>query len=239
MLNRITNRLTSFDYRILIEIIIVFTSMRGTKWLADYYQIIGAGSIGIWSGVVVATVLLRPKKISWKDFGLGLPKGKRDWIISLALALLTVVIIFLVMGLVLDPIMTKFGLDIPSSAADRFKFFLGRPLVFIGYLITIVWFGAALGEELLMRGYLLNRLADLIGKTKFGWTVSLLIHAIFFGTLHSYQGLPGIITTAVVALVFGSIYLLTKRRLFPLILAHGIINTISLTAFYLTGGQIQ
>jgi membrane protease YdiL (CAAX protease family) len=154
-----------------------------------------------------------------------LPKGKREWFIQIGLALLAVVSVFLIMGLVLDPILTDLGLV--------------KPVVFISYLITIVWFGAALGEELLMRGFLLNTLAQIFGKTKIGWAVSLTIHAIIFGMLHNYQGLAGIITTGFVAIIFGIIYLVGKRRNFPVILAHVLINTIILTAFYLTDGQIN
>ena len=40
------------------------------------------------------------------------------------------------------------------------------------------------------------------------------------------------------ALIFASIYLLGKRRLLPVIIGHGIINTISLTAYYLSDGKI-
>jgi membrane protease YdiL (CAAX protease family) len=57
--------------------------------------------------------------------------------------------------------------------------------------------------------------------------------------LHVYQGLAGIITTTFIALIFGAVYLIAKRRLFPVILAHLIINTISLTAFYLTDGVVN
>ena len=76
---------------------------------------------------------------------------------------------------------------------------------------------------LLFHGYILNRLADLFGTSKIGWSLALFFHAILFGWLHAYQGLPGIIGTAVVALIFGVIYLLAKRRLFPGILAHGLL----------------
>ena len=107
-------------------------------------------------------------------------------------------------------------------------------MIFISFLVGVIWFGAALGEELLMRGFLLNRLTDLFGKTKLGYFVALIVHAIIFGMLHSYQGVVGIITTTVIAIIFGLFYFATKRRLFPLILAHGIIDTISLTAFYLS-----
>ena len=77
-----------------------------------------------------------------------------------------------------------------------------------------------------MRGFVLNRLADLFGQSRIGWTLAILIQAIIFGLLHLYQGVPGMVGTGVVALIFAAIYLIGKRRLLPVILGHGIINTI-------------
>jgi len=56
--------------------------------------------------------------------------------------------------------------------------------------------------------------------------------------LHISQGVPGIIGTGVVAVIFAVVYLFNGRKLFPLIIAHGIINSLSLTAYYLTDGNI-
>ena len=56
-----------------------------------------------------------------------------------------------------------------------------------------------------MRGFVLNRLADMFGRGKAGWAVAMLVHAAIFGFLHAYQGLPGIIGTGVVALIFAAI----------------------------------
>lgn len=224
---------------IVLEIILVLAFMLIVKSIADYFEIIGAGSIAIWCAILVATIFMKRRKATWQSLGLVLPKDRRDWLINIGLAFLTVVMVFLLMGLVLDPILSHYSLDKPADVANRFQFFLGKPLLFITYLITVVWIGAALGEELLMRGFLLNRLTDVFGKNKMGWVVAMVIHAIVFGMLHIYQGLAGIITTTFIALVLGTVYLVAKKRLLPVILAHLIINTISLTAFYLTDGVVN
>ncbi|MBL4663330.1 MAG: CPBP family intramembrane metalloprotease, partial [Flavobacteriaceae bacterium] len=171
----------SFDIKILFEIIIVLTIMLGVKWVSDYFEINGAGGLGIWSGILITTFFMKQRKASWAGLGLILPRGRREWLINLGLAFLTVVIVFLVMGLVLDPILSHYGLEKPAGVADRFQFFLGKPFLFITYLVIVVWIGAALGEELLMRGFLINRLSDFMGKSKVAWFVSLIIHSIIFG----------------------------------------------------------
>lgn len=225
--------------KIIIEIIAVLATAFAVKWVAHYFEITGAGSIGIWSAVLVATLFMKQRKIRWRDLGLRWPKCKRAWIINLLWALLVVIASFLIIGLVLYPLLSVFGIDNTAVEVDAFNFLLGKPLVFITYLIVVVWFGAALGEELLMRGYLLSRLTDVVGSTKLGCFVAIIIQAAIFGMLHSYQGVVGILTTALVAIIFGLVYFVAKRRLFPLILAHGIIDTISLTAFYLSNGAMN
>ena len=72
----------------------------------------------------------------------------------------------------------------------------------------------------------------------FGWTAALITHAIIFGSMHVYQGLAGMIGTGIIGFIIGLYYLAGGRRLFPVIIAHGIINTIGLTAYYLSDGAI-
>ncbi|HEY6388539.1 MAG TPA: CPBP family intramembrane glutamic endopeptidase [Candidatus Acidoferrum sp.] len=52
---------------------------------------------------------------------------------------------------------------------------------------------AAFGEELVYRGYLMNRVADLGRGPQIVWIVSLFVISALFGFSHSQQGLTGII----------------------------------------------
>ncbi len=229
---------TLFDRRILAELAVVFAIMLSVKYFADRAGVIGAGGIAIWCAIIAATVLMKRGGIAWADFGLVLPHGRGEWLRTIGVALLAVVGVALLMALALGPIVEALGLEMSDDASERFEFFLGRPLVFAAYLVVVVWFGAALGEELLMRGFLMNRLADFFGRGVVGWATALILHAVIFGSMHAYQGPAGIFATGMVAMIFGTVYLTTKRRLFPLVIAHGIINTISLTGFYLTDGAM-
>jgi membrane protease YdiL (CAAX protease family) len=229
----------SFNIKIVIEIAIVFITIVSIKHIGDYFNIIGSGSIAIWCGIIVSTIFMKQKKLKWKELGFELPKGLQNWLINILLAIGTVMLVFSIMGLIVKPLLENFGLTNPTDVADRFAFFMGKPFVFIPYLIVVVWFGAALGEEILFRGYLLNRLVDCTGNNKSGIVLALIIHATIFGMLHIYQGLAGVIATGFIALIFGSIYFLIKRKLFPLIIAHAIINSISLIALYLNDGVIM
>ncbi|WOJ96972.1 CPBP family intramembrane glutamic endopeptidase [Congregibacter brevis] len=220
------------------EVFVVLGVMLLVKDVADRFNAIGAGSIAMWCGIFVASYFMSKKGVSWKDRGLTLPVGAKSWLKSVGLALLTVVAVLLFMGLVMPLMSELLGVHIPESATDRFEFFLGQPMVFFIYLIVVIWIGAAVGEELLMRGFLLNSLIELFGDHKKAVTAAVLLHAVVFGMLHISQGVPGIIGTGGVAVVFAVVYLLNGKKLFPLIIAHGLINSISITAYYLSDGNI-
>lgn len=230
-------KLTS-KQRTVFEVVVVLGVMLLVKDIADRFNAIGAGSIAMWCGIFVAAYFMNKKGVSWKDQGLTIPVGAMSWLKSLGLALFTVVAVILFMLLVTPFISELLGVSIPESSTDRFEFFLGQPLVFIAYLIVVIWIGAALGEELLMRGFLLNSLIELFGDHKRGVTAAVVLHALVFGMLHISQGIPGIISTGAIAVIFAAVYLLNGKKLFPLIIAHGLINSISITAYYLSDGKI-
>lgn len=229
----------SSPLKILLEIIVVLGIMLSVKWVADLYQITGAGSIAIWTGILIGTLFMRREGIRWRDFGVRLPKGLREWIKNILIGLLTVFLVGIILGLLVDPLLQNLGFEKPADVGDRFTFFLGKPWVFITYLVTVIWIGAALGEELLMRGFLLNRLAAFFGSTRFAWIISVIIQAAIFGSLHAYQGTYGMISTGVIGLIFGIVYLVAGKRLLPLVLAHLILNTVTITSFYINGGMVN
>jgi len=227
-----------FNFKTAAEIVIVFAVVLSVKEFADNVRLTGAGSVAIWCGIIVATLFMKRDGITWRALGLVLPTGFREWASTFGLALLAVVSVIVFMIFILDPLTIQFDWVTPPEAPDRFEFLLGKPYLFLAYLVGVVWVGAALGEELLMRGFVLNRLADLFGQTRLAWISATLVHAVIFGLLHIYQGMPGMVGTGVVASIFAGIYLIGKRRLLPVIIGHGIVNTISLTAYYLSDGRI-
>ena len=220
--------------QLLIEIIIVLGIMTGTKAIADYFQIIASGSIGIWVGIITATLFLKRRNISWYDIGLQLPKGRKQWLTQVGLGVLAIGSIILITFITLYVLQPLFGLESPPDVTDKFSFFLGKPVVLILYIVIGIWFGAGLGEELLIRGFLLNQLKKLIGENKLSWAIALIIQAIIFGIMHSYQGTRGMVITGLIGLSFGIFYLVAKRKLFPIIFAHAVFDTLTMVGFYLS-----
>jgi membrane protease YdiL (CAAX protease family) len=102
--------------------------------------------------------------------------------------------------------------------------------------VVAIWFTAGFLEELGWRGYLMNRLIDLQGKeTKLAWVIALVGSAIIFGLGHTYQGLGGVIKIIAAGLLFGAAFLIVRRGLWPLIIAHALLDTISFVGHYFGG----
>ena len=185
-----------FDLRILVEIIIVLVIMLGIKALADHFEITGAGSIAMWAGIIAATVFMRRPSCQLARPGFDFAKGRKGMADHFRIGpSLRWYLSWFLWRCYSNRSPKHWALRNRRRRRIVLLFFLGKPALFFTYLIAVVWFGAALGEELLMRGFLFNRLADLFGKSKFAWGAALLIHAMIFGSLHAYQGMQGIIAT--------------------------------------------
>lgn len=120
-------------------------------------------------------------------------------------------------------------LGLPPTDVSRFLDLVeGNLVMYAWYLVPVAWGSAAIGEELLCRGFLLHRLEGLTGTS-----VAVVLQAAIFAAAHFYQGITGVVAIFALALVFGAVYMRNGRNLVPLIIAHGLIDTWAMTALYL------
>ncbi|HKC28064.1 MAG TPA: type II CAAX endopeptidase family protein [Jatrophihabitans sp.] len=89
-------------------------------------------------------------------------------------------------------------------------------------------------EEVIVAAYLLTRLRQL------GWTNSraLVAASVLRGSYHLYQGYGGFIGNAVLGLIFGWWFQRT-RRVWPLIIAHSLIDAVSFVGYIYLHGRIS
>jgi uncharacterized protein len=173
-----------------------------------------------------ASLSLWLRGLTWRD--VGLRKSKAWWKIALQ-ALLATLLIAVVVNLVVAPLVARLiGQPVNNS---RFENIRGNLIALLGWL-SVAWAIAAFGEEMIFRGYLMNRIADIVGRSRTGWAMSLLAGSLMFGLGHGYQGWAGIINTATIGLLLGILYLVSKRNLWVNIICHGLIDSISLIALY-------
>lgn len=91
---------------------------------------------------------------------------------------------------------------------------------------------AAFGEEFFFRGFLLTVIAEALGASRAAWIAAVLVQAIGFGLVHAYQGPVQAISIGIGGAVYGGAFLVAKRNLWPVILAHGINDTLGLILLY-------
>lgn len=169
--------------------------------------------------------------LTWGAVGLRKPEY---WWRALLFALLSAVVICVVVNLLVGPFVARFAGTPPNNS--RFEGIHGSVLALTGWL-SVAWTVAAFGEEMVFRGYLINRISDFIGNNRVGWISALLVSSLIFGEAHSYQGLAGAIGTTEIGLLLGVMYLANKRNLWMNIVCHGFIDSISLIWTYFSAAS--
>jgi membrane protease YdiL (CAAX protease family) len=189
------------------------------------FIIILFGGIGFIFGLIISFLTLWASKWNWAYFGL----GKVNLVHALKFAFLYTLIIILINDIILSPLIERYlNTDIDLNAFDSLK---GNGKILIIYLL-LVWSLIAFGEEFFFRGYLMNRMNDLLSSIKYPWLVSALLSSIVFGLAHSYQGISGMISTGIVGLILAISFYKNQQNLLVNILCHGLYDTYGILMIY-------
>jgi len=173
---------------------------------------------------IIGWLSLWLRKSGWRDLGLRRPAS---WLRTIGIGTVVGVVyqaisIWLVLPMLQQ--MTNEPLDL-----SQFTSLYNNVSLLILWL-AVSWTIAAFGEEMVFRGYLLNRVADLFERSQGGWVIGLIISAALFGLGHAYQGITGILETFLFGCVMAGLYLTGQRSLWLPVIAHGVYDT---TAFIL------
>jgi uncharacterized protein len=79
----------------------------------------------------------------------------------------------------------------------------------------------------------MNRLADLFGRNRTAWKISLILTSALFGFGHFDQGAIGQIENVIGGFLLGVLYLVCGRNLAVPIVAHGIQDTVDVLLIFL------
>lgn len=102
----------------------------------------------------------------------------------------------------------------------------------LAFFIVLSWVLAAFGEEICFRGFLMKRVALVLGESQFAWIVSLVATSVLFGWGHTEQGASGWVQEGLSGLLLGILFLANDRKLFVPIVAHGVSNTLAFVLMY-------
>jgi membrane protease YdiL (CAAX protease family) len=189
---------------------------------------IAAGSLSIVVVLALATWLLRRRGLSWRELGLRRPPdfgAMAGWTLAL-----------LLVDAILVPQLTAFvghSLGWPPQHLEAFAELRGNLARYLVLLIPVSWGSAALGEELLFRGFLARRMADALGGTPGAELSANFAQAALFALAHAYLGPRGMLSAGALGLAAGFVWRSGGRNLWPLVIAHGLVDTVGITVLYL------
>jgi CAAX protease family protein len=172
-------------------------------------------------------ISLRLRRVQWKQIGF---TRYRTWTKTVLLGIVYGVSLEFFDLFGKQPLLTRL-LGKPPDLSN-FPAVRGN-LRFALVMIVLIWILAAFGEELVFRGYLMNRVADLGRGTRTAWIVSLFLISALFGFSHYQQGLTGMIEEGSDGLILGLMYLAYRRNLAIPIVAHGVCDTIDIVLLFL------
>ena len=176
---------------------------------------------------LIAWMSLRIRRVRWKHIGL---TRYRTWPTTLLFGITYGVGLELFDLFLKQPLLTRL-LGKPPDLSG-FPAVRGN-LKYALLMIAVIWVLAAFGEELVYRGYLMNRVADLGGGTSTAWILSLLLISALFGFSHYHQGLTGVVEEGSDGLILGLMYLGYRRNLAIPIITHGVCDTIDIALLFL------
>lgn len=161
------------------------------------------------------------KRSGWSDLGFIRPES---WSRVIFIGILTAIVLQSAALLQI-----KLGGPIPDiSSFDQIK---NNPWALLGWLM-IAWTTAGFGEEIIWRGFILKQISRLFGEGKTGWIIGLVSSALLFGLIHAYQGVTGIVMTGFTGIVYGLLFLNSKRNLWTTIFAHAFTDSLAFILIY-------
>jgi membrane protease YdiL (CAAX protease family) len=164
--------------------------------------------------------------VRWRDIGLRL---KPNWTRLVLAGILAGVAMEALELFVTQPLLASLTGKLPDLS--DFKSLVGNWKITL-LLIGGAWTLAAFGEEMVWRGYLMNRIAGLFGNNAIAWALSLVLVNAAFGYAHAYQDITGIIENFVAGMLLGLLYLASGRNLIVPIVAHGMTDTIDASIIF-------
>jgi len=174
----------------------------------------------------LAWASLRLRGLRWRDVGL---VRVGDWKKTLLVSGICGIAMELFELFVSQPLLMRWTGKAPDLELFRA---LNGNVKWTALALFGAWTLAAFGEEMVFRGYLLNRIAGLVRSPRWAWAVGLVISSAVFGAAHLGQGITGQLENMLDGLLLGAIYLACRRNLAVPIVTHGITDTLDLLLMF-------
>lgn len=176
---------------------------------------------------LLAWASLKARGLGWKDAGLA---SFGSWARTFGIGISCGLGIELMELFLTQPLFEH----LTGKPPDLKNFLVIRGNVKLAILFLLfAWTLAAFGEEMVYRGYLMNRVAGVFRNGRAGWIISLIAVSVLFGASHLGQGITGQLENALDGFLLGLMYLACGRNLSVPIVAHGVTDTVDLLLLFL------
>jgi membrane protease YdiL (CAAX protease family) len=172
-------------------------------------------------------ISLRWRGLGWRDVGLARPA---NWPRTIVIGVLCGIGMELLELFVTQPLLVKLTGKMPDFS-DLGELHSNWKLLLL--YLALTWTLAAFGEEMVYRGYLMNRVAGLFRSPKIAWTTSFIVVSFIFGLGHIDQGVTGQVENMIDGALLAAIFLASGCNLWAAIITHGVTDTVDLLLMYL------
>lgn len=175
--------------------------------------------------VVLYIISMRSRRLKLISIGL----DKSDITLkNIFLGILIAGIYHLLFNYLIEPSLDSW---LPSSNLEAFGNIKGNIRQLLILLLTS-WIIGAIFEELIFRGYLINRLIDFFGNSLPSKIVIVILASTAFGFIHFYQGMHGVISTGIFGVFQSIVFFMNRRKLLLPMIIHGTFDSISFILLY-------
>ncbi len=184
---------------------------------------IANGLFWSFTTLVIAAWRMKVRNVTWKELGLRKPDNFGKTLGISALILAATMISLVAFNILIDHLPFSLAADTSSeSAVSKFGNLKGNWPHFL-LIIPFILLESML-EELLDRGFLMNWIEKLFSSTTFATVIAVILQAAIFGFRHSNDFSERSITVGIIGLIMGIAYVKFGRNLWPLIIAHCVLN---------------
>ncbi|MDJ0652636.1 MAG: type II CAAX endopeptidase family protein [Xanthomonadales bacterium] len=172
------------------------------------------GLLGVLAGAGAVLVLTRVRGGGFSYLGFKPPR--RWW--TFPLWVVGIFVVF-VMAQNAVPVVLSNWFEIPQPDMSRYDHIRGNSSAALTMALLLP-LTAAIPEEIVYRGFLVQRLREFFGANAAGGTTAVLVQALIFAGAHFQWGMGGMLMTFIMGAVWGFAFLLCGRNLWVVIGAH-------------------
>lgn len=204
-----------------LAIVVIFAAL--VNWVSYQFYPDYSGPITATLTVLLCTTLLWRNHQKWSDLGLRRLENPSKLLWQVPLVLVSSIAALAITNQLLSLL-----IEIPAPVQQsRFEGMAGNVPMFLMW-VAYGWIVGGFMEEMIFRGFILNHVLKIFEGSKSKVYIAVFSQAFLFGLVHFYnRGIFGALMILIAGMVIGFLYIKFGKNLWPMILAHGIMDTLS------------